>query len=62
MTEKDKIIQDLRRDNDRLHVLIEQYIEGVKNLTAENKALRKEIAEIREEASRMLSDKSYHEY
>lgn len=55
-------IQALKRDNDRLHALIEQYIEGVKNLTAENKQLRKEIAEIREEASRMLADKSYHEY
>jgi len=55
-------IQALKRDNDRLHALIEQYIEGVKNLTAENKQLRKEISEIREEASRMLADKSYHEY
>ena len=62
MTEKDKIIQDLRRDNDRLHTIIRQYIEGVKNLTEENKQLRMEIAEIREEASRMLADKSYHEY
>lgn len=62
MTEKDKIIQDLRQDIDRLHTLIRQYIEGVKNLTEENKQLRKEIAEIREEASRMLADKSCHEY
>ena len=42
MTEKDKIIQDLRRDNERLHALVEQYILGVKNFTAENKQLRKE--------------------
>jgi len=48
MTEKDKIIQDLRRDNDHLHVLIREYIEGVKSLTAENKRLRAEIAELRE--------------
>lgn len=48
MTEKDKIIQDLRRDNERLHALIENYIEGVKNLTEENKALRKEVSELKE--------------
>lgn len=48
MTEKDKIIQDLRSDIDRLHVLIREYIEGVKSLTAENKRLRAEIAELRE--------------
>lgn len=42
MTEKDKIIQDLRMDNDKLHALIEQYILGVKNMTAENKQLREE--------------------
>lgn len=48
MTEKDKIIQDLRRDNDRLHSLIRGYIEGVQNLMTENKELRKEIAELKE--------------
>lgn len=48
MTEKDKIIQDLRRDNDRLHSLIRGYIEGVQNLITENKELRKEIAELKE--------------
>lgn len=48
MTEKDKIIQDLRRDNDRLHTLIKGYIEGVQNLMTENKELRKEIAELKE--------------
>ncbi|MBQ3329964.1 MAG: hypothetical protein IJG87_02170 [Ruminococcus sp.] len=57
MTEKDKIIQDLRRDNDRLHTIIRQYIEGVKNLTEENKQLRREIAEIREQADAMIKDK-----
>ena len=57
MTEKDKIIQDLRRDIDRLHTLIRQYIEGVKNLTEENKQLRREIAEIREQADVMIKDK-----
>ena len=57
MTEKDKIIQDLRRDNDRLHTIIRQYIEGVKNLTEENKQLRQEIAEIREQADAMIKDK-----
>lgn len=57
MTEKDKIIQDLRRDIDRLHTLIRQYIEGVKNLTEENKQLRMEIAEIREQADAMIKDK-----
>ena len=57
MTEKDKIIQDLRRDIDRLHTLIRQYIEGVKNLTEENKQLRREIAEIREQADAMIKDK-----
>lgn len=49
MTEKDKTIQDLRRDNDRLHVLIEQYIEGVKNQQAEIKALRAELAALKEQ-------------
>ncbi|MBR3238464.1 MAG: hypothetical protein IKF99_08520 [Oscillospiraceae bacterium] len=49
MTEKDKIIQDLRRDNDRLHVLIEQYIEGVNNYQAELKALREENATLKAE-------------
>lgn len=44
MTEKDKIIQDLRRDNDHLHVLIREYIEGVKSMAAENKRLRAEKA------------------
>lgn len=48
MTEKDKIIQDLRRDNDRLHSLIRGYIEGVQNLMTENKELRKEIAELKQ--------------
>ena len=57
-----KTFEAIKRDNERLHALIEQYIEGVKNLTEENKQLRKEVAEIREEASRMLADKSYHEY
>ena len=57
MTEKDKIIQDLRRDIDRLHTLIRQYIEGVKNLTEENRQLRREIAEIREQADAMIKDK-----
>lgn len=42
MTEKDKTIQDLRRDNERLHALIDQYILGVKNLQNELKQLRKE--------------------
>lgn len=47
MTEKDKIIQDQQRDIDRLHAIIENYIEGVKNLTAENKELRREVAELK---------------
>jgi len=42
MTEKDKTIQDLRRDNERLHALIDQYILGVKNLQNELGQLRKE--------------------
>lgn len=49
MTEKDKIIQDQQRDIDRLHAIIENYIEGVKNLTEENKQLRREIAELKEQ-------------
>lgn len=56
MTEKDKIIQDLRSDIDRLHVLIREYIEGVKHLTAENKQLRAEIAELREMVSKDRRD------
>lgn len=48
MTEKDKIIQDLRRDNDRLHALIENYIEGVNNLQTELKGLRAELAALKE--------------
>lgn len=47
MTEKDKIIQDLRRDNERLHALVDQYILGVKNLTAENKRLKKETEQLK---------------
>lgn len=47
MTEKDKIIQDHRAEIERLHALIREYIEGVKNLTEENKALRRENAELR---------------
>ena len=49
MTEKDKIIQDQQRDIDRLHAIIENYIEGVKNLTAENRELRREVAELKEQ-------------
>lgn len=56
MTEKDKIIQDLRLDIDRLHVLIREYIEGVKSLTAENKRLRAEIAKLREMVSKDRRD------
>ena len=47
MTEQDKIIQDLRRDNERLHALVEQYILGVKNFTTENKQLRKENEQLK---------------
>ena len=47
MTEKDKIIQDLRRDNERLHALIDQYILGVKNLQNELKQLRKENEQLK---------------
>lgn len=47
MTEKDKIIQDHRAEIERLHALIREYIEGVKNLTEENKTLRRENAELR---------------
>ena len=47
MTEKDKTIQDLRRDNERLHALIDQYILGVKNLTNERKRLTKENEQLK---------------
>ena len=47
MTEKDKTIQDLRHDNERLHALIDQYILGVKNLTNELKQLRKENEQLK---------------
>ena len=47
MTEKDKIIQDLRMDNDKLHALIDQYILGVENLTNERKRLAKENEQLK---------------
>ncbi len=52
MTEKDKIIQDLRLENDRLQ-------EDLESLRTQIREQEKILAEVREEADRLVKEREW---